>query len=366
MTIQFGRLQKSEITPGCVVLPANADLPSVVRPASADESSVEALKELINANRQAIVDRLHTHGAVLFRGFGIRKPIEFQEIAQLIEPKLGKDYLGTSPRNAVTEYTFTASELPGHYPIPQHLEMSFLPSQPPKVFFCCLHPSLTGGETPLCDFSRVYADLPDELKQRFNGRDLVYTRNYASPTQRFQWDATQLKQWPQVFETTDKAVVERINAADQVTPEWRKGGGLRLTNQRPAVILHPRLGRKVFANHTVVFHPTQAHQEYLRVARLTGKVRHWLFYFVTVGLSLLRRLLRKPGDYGMNVWFADGKDPRIKDSEMAKVRDAVWRNMIIYRWQLGDVVAIDNTFVSHGRLPYTGKRSVLVAWGTGQ
>lgn len=66
------------------------------------------------------------------------------------------------------QYVFSASELPGYFPIPQHLEMSFLPAPPRSLFFCCLvAPTSAGGETCLCDFEKVYNQLDPAVRQRF-------------------------------------------------------------------------------------------------------------------------------------------------------------------------------------------------------
>jgi hypothetical protein len=44
------------------------------------------------------------------------------------------------------------------------------------------------------------------------------------------------------------------------------------------------------------------------------------------------------------------------------VLEAVWKHMVVVPWRRGDVVAIDNFAVSHGRLPYQGPREVAVCW----
>jgi hypothetical protein len=36
----------------------------------------------------------------------------------------------------------------------------------------------------------------------------------------------------------------------------------------------------------------------------------------------------------------------------------IWQNLVVYPWQTGDVVAIDNNAVGHGRLPYQGPRRI--------
>src|SRR5437773_9897653 len=96
-------------------------LPLLVTP-GADRSG-SALAAFVAAERSMLAE----HGAVLFRGFDVASPGQFEEVARAIDPELKNDYLGTSPRDALTKYVFSASELPPYYPIPQHCEMSFLP-----------------------------------------------------------------------------------------------------------------------------------------------------------------------------------------------------------------------------------------------
>ena len=45
-----------------------------------------------------------------------------------------------------------------------------------------------------------------------------------------------------------------------------------------------------------------------------------------------------------------------------QVRDLIWKNLVVYAWKQGDVVAVDNNRIGHGRLPYSGPRMVAVCW----
>jgi len=70
---------------------------------------------------------------------------------------------------------FTASELPAFFPIPQHLEMSFLPAPPKNLFFCCLEPPTSlGGETCLCDYKAVYDQLDPQIREEFEKKKVSW------------------------------------------------------------------------------------------------------------------------------------------------------------------------------------------------
>src|SRR3954465_4942694 len=93
-------------------------LPLVVEPDQ--ERSAEALERWLHAEKDDLAARLRARGALLFRGFDVGDPASFERVARAMAPRLAREYLGTSPRNALTDHVFSASELPGWYPIPQH------------------------------------------------------------------------------------------------------------------------------------------------------------------------------------------------------------------------------------------------------
>lgn len=119
-TVSIGTLEKSEYSK----CPENNKIPVVIRPLKDD--SVEFLVKYVKENRNFILKQYQEHGAVLFRGFKVTKPQDFEDVIVLLSPNLGNDYLGTSPRTMLTKYTFTSTELPPIYPIPQHRKLKLL------------------------------------------------------------------------------------------------------------------------------------------------------------------------------------------------------------------------------------------------
>ncbi len=86
------------------------------------DKSLDYLRGYIEQNRAALLKKLSEHDALLFRGFDVASPADFEQIAKTIDSNLKNDYLVTSPRDQVpgTEFVFTASELANFYPIMQH------------------------------------------------------------------------------------------------------------------------------------------------------------------------------------------------------------------------------------------------------
>ena len=335
-------------------------LPLVIEP-SGGAVGVTSLVDWLNAEKPYVAQQLRDHGALLFRGFQVSTATDFERVARGISAKLQNDYLGTSPRDALTEYVFSASELPPYYPIPQHIEMSFTPNPPSRLFFhCMIAPTGPGGETPLVDFRRVLRDLAPLVRKRFEERGVRNIRNYCGPEGGSRFDLWKLKRWDEMFRTTDRAVVERICREHQFEPTWKAGGKLELSNVQPATRVHPETGEPAWFNHSQVFHLSAAAGEYRRIAGRQRPLKSKALGVLADGLVALKKRTTLESDQAMHCTYGDGSP--ITDDDMEAVRDAIWKNMVFVPWQQGDVIAIDNFAVAHGRMPFEGPRRIAVCW----
>lgn len=315
----------------------------------------------LEGEREAFAGLLREHGAVLLRGFDVRAAIDFERVAKAIEPGLKNEYLGTSPRDALTEYVFSASELPPYYPIPQHCEMTFLREPPRRLFFSCLvAPQGGGGETPLCDFRRVAAGLDPAVRERFERGGIRIIRNYNGPSGGGRFDLWKLKRWDEMFLTTDRAKVEAKCAEQGFEAQWGPGDRLRLISQQDALRAHPETGAVAWFNHVQVFHQSSAASELRRVHGRQRDLRSLGLTQLARAVTGLRRRVSDAEALPMHCTYRDGRE--IPEADLEHVREVIWRNMVAFPWEVGDVVAIDNFAMSHGRLPYRGPRQVVVAW----
>lgn len=333
-------------------------LPLLITPENG-ETSLQKLTDWISVNKAMIEDKLTESGAVLFRGFDIQTPLDFETVAKSIDSELKDDYLGTSPRDKKTDFVFSASELPPHYPIMQHCEMSFLPSAPRRLFFYCNIEPQYGGETPICDFRKVYRDLDPKIRSEFEQKGVKHIRNYASPKSTKK-DAFELKKWNQMFLTEDKALIEKKCAENDIICEWKNDDGLRLINKNAGIKIHPKTGEKTWFNHTQVYHVSAAADEYHRIHK---RQKRWETFKTSIMLELMtfyNKRTKNPNDQSMHVTFGD--DSPIPDSYVEHIQEVIWKNMVIQPWKKGDVILLDNFSTSHGRLPYVGPREVMVCW----
>eukprot|EP00977_Amphora_coffeiformis_P006467 scaffold1390_cov172-Amphora_coffeaeformis.AAC.1 len=340
-------------------------LPLVISPRW--DASLPFLRRFLQVNRKWIDEMLVQYGAILVRGFDINTAHDIQVAVQAYQPNLNATYRGTSPRNIQlgTEFVFSAAEVPTHYPIAQHLEMSFLEAPPKQLYFGCLKPSAcAGGETSLCHFGNVYQDVSPQLKQKLLDKGLKYTRTNRKVGAKCTYDTSDMKGWPDIFETNDKKKVEEMCAAEGTPVTWTKDDAFVSTTFSQAFQLHPITNEPIWFNHSQVFHWTTFPAELWHAFTRTRDVRlflHCLFVmlFCVVKYGILRHKM------SLQVDFGDGSP--ISVMEMAEIRRAIHKNMVYSQWQKGDMIFIDNFAVSHGRQPtYDMGRKVVVAWAQPQ
>jgi alpha-ketoglutarate-dependent taurine dioxygenase len=322
---------------------------------AASDPDVDRLAGWLRERAGWVRERLTRHGAILLRGFAVRDARAFETVARAIAPALRADYPGT-PGNRLTEHVFPASEVSGWFPIAQHCEMSFLRSPPERVFFGCLEPPAAGsGETPLTDCRRVWRDLDPEVLERFARAGIRIVRNYRGPGSRRPrlWS---LERWDDLFATAERARVEERCAEEGFEAEWTADDGLRVTQRQPAVRPHPETGEPVWFNQAAAHHLEASRHEYRRIFRLRPSLHAAIGRLVVATLVAAKRC-SPPGSLAYDCTLGDGSP--IPAADMHALRATLWRHTVITPWRAGDVLAIDNRAVAHGRLPFRGRRRIV-------
>ena len=335
--------------------------PSIITPNDLQSNQVNTLQQYIHQNHEKLEQALLEQGAILFRGFDVFKPQDFELLAKTFDSHLKNNYLGTSPRNIVagTEYVFSASELPNYYPIMQHCEMSFLPTCPRRIMFYCFVAPSFGGETPISDFRAVAEQMNPRIKDDFQKKGIKVIRNYCAPGQEKN-NSFQLKPWVDMFHTEDKSVVEKQCAENNIEVQWLPGDALRLVSTQPAFKMHPQSGKEVWFNHLQVFHAAGAAIEYAKIAKRQMTLDAWKINLYLQAVTFVKRFTEKPIERAMHICYADNTE--IPIAHIRHVQDLIWENMYFLKWQKGDVIFIDNFAISHGRMPYQGARNIMVSW----
>lgn len=306
--------------------PADSELPIMISPAYPGQSLLEAFSEL-RADIETLVARV---GGVLLRGFDVPTVDDFQQFAAAFgHPLLSYEFAST-PRSAVSSGIYTSTEYPAHQHIPLHNEQAYTREWPMKIWFHCVTASPEGGETPIADSRAIYRRMPVEIRERF-APGILYVRNYGD------FDMP----WQKVFNTEDRAEVEAFCQRAGIRCEWKPDGDLRTTQLCQSIETHPVTGEQVWFNQGHLFH----------VSNLQPEVR-----------ESLEELL-DPEDMPRNVFFADGSP--IDDAIFDEVRGVLADETVMFPWQAGDVLMLDNMLVAHARTPFKGPRKVVVAMAEG-
>ena len=129
--------------------------------------SIEGSEAWIAENLNTIKALLKQSGAVKITGLNWQAAEHFHRLyRQLIAQPIQYSEKAT-PRTRLHHNVFTSTDLPAIQNIALHNENSYTNRFPGKLLFGCLQPPESGGETTTCDMRQVYAQMTDELKQKF-------------------------------------------------------------------------------------------------------------------------------------------------------------------------------------------------------
>ncbi len=279
-------------------------------------------------NRELIEDRLQQHGAMLFRGFETQSLGSFEQFAKTIAPSLMTYGERSSPRHVLTGNVYTSTDHPADQHILLHNEQSYTLNWPMKIWFFCVQPARQGGCTPIADSRRIFRRLPSSLVEKFVQKQVMYVRNYG--------DMFGLS-WPEAFQTEDKQVVEAHCRRDSIEFEWKDENRLRTKQIRPAVRIHPQTAETVWFNHAVFFN----------VHSLDRAARDSL----RSGMDDM--------DLPFNTFYGDGSP--IEPSVVEQIYDTYRQEQVVFEWQTGDILMLDNMLAAHGREPFVAPREIAVA-----
>lgn len=86
---------------------------------------------------------------------------------------------------------------------------------------------------------------------------------------------------------------------------------------------------------------------YLLLALLMWFVQNIFVFIKGMSLSIYNNYSLGPTKMALHTSYGDGSE--ISPSDVAHVRDTIYKNMVFNRWEKGDLLMIDNFRVSHGR-----------------
>lgn len=280
--------------------------------------------------KKSIQNLLQIHGVIRFEQTRLKSETDFQNFAHVHNQDAGDYVDGNSPRTKLSSNIYSSTEYPAQAFISLHNELSYSTYVPEQLFFYCLIPASTGGETTILDGAAFLDQLDPAVMGDFLDRQIKYTRNlHGGQGMGLSWQET--------FETKDKSTVEKFCAEQEIQLTWKADGGLRLQQVRPTTLLHPRTQKRVWFNQADQFHPTNnAADVYEALCMIYEKE-----------------------DFPLYVTYKNGDE--IPGSILDHVRQTSRQNMIAIPWEQEALMLVDNFSALHGRNPYTGERRTLLS-----
>jgi alpha-ketoglutarate-dependent taurine dioxygenase len=282
-------------------------------------------------HRQEIEDKLQRVGALKFSGVQIDSLDSFQWIVDSISSKFLSYIDGNSPRTKLSSNVYTSTEYDQTQRITMHNELSYSAKWPNKLFFSCLQPAETGGETLLADSREILTKMDSDIVSEIEKRGIMYIRNLHG-------GMGMGPSWQETFETDDPQQLEAYCTQYAINFEWTANGSLKLKQFSKGITEHRATHEKIWFNQIDQFHPCHLGEEMFEALQL---------------------MYDSPENFPMYVTFGDGKE--ISETMVHEILAAIDEVTLAPVWQRNEFLIVDNELVSHGRNSYTGGRKVLVA-----
>jgi len=298
--------------------------PAIISPTGGRHSLLDVIVPDMPRYRQ----ELNEHGAILLRGFEVSEIKQFDEFVESVSRQQYKYVYRSTPRTEITHRISTATNYPARLEIPMHNECAYHTTWPLLLAFCCIEAPTEGGQTPIAPMGEVSRNIGQELIERMEEKGVEYIRHYH-PNIDLSWET--------VFQTEDRSKVDEYCAHNGISCHWSADGLLRTSNRAQGIAFHPATSEKVFFNQAHLFHVSS-------LGHAQSQAMMNMF-----GADKLPRHAR----------FGDGTE--ISEHDLRRIQQAFSSEALLFRWQPGDVLLLDNMKFAHGRKPYKGSRAVFAA-----
>jgi len=292
-------------------------------------NTLDAVLGFMQNNVTSYKTAINETGAILFRGFPVKTPEDFDQVSELFGygDFTYQDSLSNAVRINFTPRVFTANEAPQDVEIYLHHEMAQTPLSPEKIFFCCLSAAESGGATPLCRSDKLFAAYTKEhpkWAKAFADHGLKYTTQMPAENDA---ESGQGRSWKSTLSVNSIEGAEKKLQSLGYTWEWQPDNSLKATS--PALP----------ATHKLPDGSTS-------------------FFNQVIAAYLGWNGVRENPDSAL----CFGNDTSIPPDALQAAADMAQDFTIDLAWQDGDIALVDNTRIMHGRRPYAGtrKRQVLV------
>jgi hypothetical protein len=277
------------------------------------------LSDWIAYHKRDVASLLDESGAVLFRGFSVRRTNEFESVISVFSE--GERFLMEDQN---THNQFVTDDEDVWY----HNDYCDRPRWPRRLIFWCELTSSSGGQTPFVDCARVYRLLPAVIKDRFEGQGWILQRRFHRG---IGVDANGF------FKTCDREEIRhQLDLLGAFDERWDGDLLAGFSVRFAPSFSHPVTHHSVWANNIT----------FSNIAMVESTIREQLLSDYSLD------------ELPVNTYWGDGSP--ISADVVAALSDLYRANEVCFDWQQGDVLAIDNIRCVHGRRPILAPQRVNV------
>ncbi|XP_076953383.1 clavaminate synthase-like protein At3g21360 [Bidens hawaiensis] len=290
--------------------------PAVLSP-NTTATEVSAFEDVIRTHKPWLESLLLKRGAILFRGFPVVSPSDFNSVVKAFDfPELSYSG-GVAPRTQVVDRVYTANESPLDQAIPFHHEMAYLPNPPTKLFFFCEEEPRIGGETPIVLSHILYEKMKEkhpEFIVKMEEHGLKYIKIAGDDDNPSSYTGTG---WKSTYKTDDKNIAEERAAKQGTKLEWMENSVKIILGPFPAIRVDEMSGRKTWFN--------------------------------SLAVSYCGPATEKTGNQNTSVELGNGDS--VGDEVVEDLLKVMEEECAAIPWKKGDVLLVNNLTVLHSRRP---------------
>lgn len=340
-----------------------------------EHTDLQFLQNFLKINSEHLMEDVAKYGALLFRGFDIQSDHDFENSILNIEGLHGisEAFMSEPGRERVDPlkyvlHTNTIFKTGGTlYLGGFHSENYYIPDVPGFLAFCCLKPSLLGGETGLINMEKVYEQLDDALKKKLENSAYFVEK----------WLVTDVADRYHVSTKTVEKICHQFDL-----PIVGKGKNKLILMYKPSVFLHPITQKKALQINLFSLPTLDRALRKCFLEDYQGNSWFWHRFVWTLPPALFKAaenvfmfvatLLHSPKELfqiTVSKWNTNKAFQEI-DEQCIKV-DACFSEADIHHlahlmrkfycstlWQKGDVLLVDNKKVIHAGMPGSGPRLI--------
>ncbi|MEJ1968406.1 MAG: TauD/TfdA family dioxygenase [Rhizomicrobium sp.] len=311
--------------------------PLFIAPKDGNFGSIRDVVEWARQHLSVLDELILEHGGIVLRGFPIGTTEEFGKFADCFPAYHDSYQGGAAARRQLQGRVYEATQRSGPQRIGIHQEMFYMRDYPRRIAFFARKVAEKGGETIIADMRALSRKIPDTLRSELEKKGIRNVRNFAAPNGKtVETEHMDRRGWDFAFYTDSREEVEDVCKRRGLEPFWHSDGSLTVFNKVDAFETHPVTGENIY-----------------RSGLHGGK-----FYRDAKPDSIAEQV-RRSQKFPSGVYLGDGSE--LVPADEVLLERLVNECTIVWPWQVGDVMILDNLQVGHGRNPFEGERATEVA-----